>query len=130
VTPPSSARRLRDPAWTVVASLAIAAMPALLVFGWLRETPGFWRTDGGYPVFMRDLVAATFYPLLLWVIASGAWLTWRMATHPPASVASLRRRVLCLMALALLTGATLMVTAANNIENVLDGRPLHWHGRL
>jgi len=113
--------------WAAVLVLAFATLPALLVCAWLRETPAFWRSDGGYAPLTRELVATVFYPLLTWTLAAGAWLTWRLASRPPTSVASLKRRVLGVVVLALLTGATLMLITANNIENVLDGRPLHWH---
>src|ERR1700742_3267812 len=37
----------------------------LLFFVVLKEDPLFWRNEGGYPVFLRDLVLQAFYPLFL-----------------------------------------------------------------
>jgi len=122
-----AARRSRDRSWTLVASVAFALLVVLVLFGWLRETPDFWQPGSGAPPHLRHLVAVAFYPLLLWVVCSVGWLTTRLVAHPPATLARVRRRTLCVVALAMLTGATLMLTMANNVRNLFDGRPLHWH---
>jgi hypothetical protein len=40
-------------------------LPSLVSFSLLRETPIFWRNEGGYPIWLRDFVLTTYYPILL-----------------------------------------------------------------
>lgn len=40
-------------------------LPVLVGFSVLRETPVFWRNEGGYPIWLRDFVLTTYYPILL-----------------------------------------------------------------
>jgi hypothetical protein len=104
------------------AGLLLAITPCAL---W-REDPMFWRNAGGWPILLRDVVELTFYPMVaaqLCVLL--AFSAWTLLCPPPV----LRRRHLW-PATALLwcwTGAVLVLVVANNVENVLAGRPLHWH---
>jgi len=43
----------------------LVGLPVLVWFSWLREEKVFWLNEGGYPIWLRELVLATFYPLLL-----------------------------------------------------------------
>lgn len=111
------------------AGLAVANGSLLLVmtpFALLREDPLFWRNAGGWPIWLRELVKDTFYPLLAGELAvllllsamllcSPALLRWRKQTWPIAAL------------MWLWTVAVIVVVAGNNIANVLAGRPLHWH---
>ena len=38
-------------------------LPVFVWFSWLREDGLFWRNEGGYAVWLRDLVLATYYPI-------------------------------------------------------------------
>lgn len=43
----------------------VAGLPLLVTFSVLREMELFWRNDGGYPIWLRDLVLVAFYPILM-----------------------------------------------------------------
>lgn len=99
----------------------------LLPFVWLRETPYFWTNVGGYPLWLRDLVLIAYYPLLLVYVGSLSFLSWQLLCQPARSVRGfcVEAVVLGLLWLVVALVATLML--ANNIANLIDGRPLHDH---
>ena len=93
----------------------------------LRESALFWRNAGGYPVVLRELVLDTYYPLtglLLLACTIGTIVTF-------AGVATLRRStVVGWLIVAIAMGFGLAYAGANNLVNLMDGRPLHAHGTL
>jgi len=111
------------------ASLVVANGGMLMVmtpFALLREDPMFWRNAGGWPVWLRELVHDTFYPLLggelsllllisTMLLCSPALARWRKQAWPVAGL------------MWLWTAVVIAVVAGNNIANLLAGRPLHWH---
>lgn len=106
-------------------ALMIAGL--LLPFVWLREDPHFWTNAGGYPLWLRDLVLVAYYPLLLVYGALLPCLSWLWLCWPARSV-----RLFCVEAtvLAVLWVVVALVVAmmlANNVANLMDGRPLHAH---
>lgn len=90
----------------------------------LRESSLFWRNAGGYPVALRELVLDTYYPLtglLLLGCALGA-------ATALAGVTTLRRiTAVGWLIVAVAVGSGLAYAGANNLANVMDGRPLHSH---
>ena len=99
----------------------------LLPFVWLRETPDFWTNAGGYPLWLRDLVLVAYYPLLFAYLAWLPFLSWRWIFRPSRDI---RRFCVEAVLLALLWAVIALVVTlmlANNIGNLLDGRPLHSH---
>ncbi len=111
-----------------VASLGLTAGGmALLEAASLRENPMFWRNAGGYPVELRELILAFYYPGLLayvFLTFANCYAGWKLL------------RVGWLDGLALMLGCALngllfaiiaTVTVWNNVENLLDGLPLHFH---
>jgi len=44
--------------------LVLGLVGVLVVFAVLRENQVFWTNAGGYPIWLRDLVLWTFYPIL------------------------------------------------------------------
>ncbi|MCB1126928.1 MAG: hypothetical protein KDM81_10555 [Verrucomicrobiae bacterium] len=96
------------------------------VFAWWREDPVFWQNSGGWPVGLRAFVRVGFLPLLILHLGLLLWLTW-------LGLRSLLRRgvsLLLLGALPPLWVGTLAVVAwllVNNVLNLLEGRPFHWH---
>ena len=90
----------------------------------LRESSLFWRNAGGYPVVLRELVLETYYPatgVLLLACGLGA-------AHAFSRGALLRRTaVVGWLVLALAVGFGLAFAGANNLANLIDGRPLHSH---
>ena len=108
--------------------LGLNTAPAglLLAAAWLRETPLFWRNAGGFPVALRELVHYGFLPGLvvdgLLVGAAVLALVRHRGAHRP-----LARFGLLLAALqAMLLTAAVLVVLANNLDNFINGRPVHW----
>jgi len=99
----------------------------LLPFVWLRETPYFWTNAGGYPLWLRDLVQVAYYPLLFVYAGWLAFLSWQwmFRPSPSAKLFCVEATVLALMWMVVVLVAMLML--ANNISNLIDGRPLHDH---
>ena len=102
-------------------------LAVLIILALIREQPLFWRNAGGWPIWLRDLVGGSFYPLfmlefLLLIVFSVACAPYMSPRYCNASSAAI--------ALALLWGLFLLVIgilAANNLENLFTGRPVHWH---
>jgi hypothetical protein len=90
----------------------------------LRESSMFWRNAGGYPVALRALVLETYYPatgVLLLVFVVGTIRAFAGArTTSRFSVVGWR-------ILTLTVGFGLAIASANNVANLMDGRPLHYH---
>jgi len=108
-------------------SVAMMMAGLLLPFVWLREDPRFWTNAGGYPLWLRDLVLVSFYPLLLVYGVLLPCLSWLWLCWPARSV-----RLFCVEAalLALLwvaVGLVMTLMLANNVANLIEGRPLHAH---
>ncbi len=100
---------------------------AVLAGAMLRETPGFWRNAGGFPVGLRDLVFSSFYPSLaiyFFGLVSGSFTAWQLlrARSRSGGLLLLACGLNWLLFLVILT-----VVLCNNIENVMNGRPLHYH---
>lgn len=101
----------------------------LLVFGGaiLRETPSFWRNAGGYSVGLRELVLAGFYPafgIFVLLLVGAGFVGGKMLRQ------NIRAGALLLLACAfnlLLCAAIVTIVAWNNLENILQGLPLHHH---
>ena len=117
-----------DGAHLIVGAFVNASFLAVLVFfAYLREQPSFWTNVGNWPIWLRELVGASFYPLLLLVlilltIFSGACvrvLSFGCRTAIPA--------VLALPFLWVLFILVLLIVGANNLENLIAVRALHWH---
>jgi len=105
--------------WTLLP--AIAPWLGMTV---LRESALFWRHAGGYPVVLRDLVLDTYYPLTLLLLLACTLGT--LSTF--AGVATLRRStVVGWLIVAIAMGFGLAYAGANNLANLMDGRPLHSH---
>lgn len=90
----------------------------------LKETPLFWRNAGGYPLSLRLALLEAYYPftaLLLGVCAIG-FLRWLRAPQR-----SRRRSSFGWLVVALALGAGIAWGVANNVTNLIEGRPLHFH---
>ena len=110
-----------------VVFINLALLSLLGIFSWLREQPLFWRNIGGWPIWLRDLVWLLFYPVLLLEIAFLLTLT-----AAAARCVNLRcpYQGLALVSLVLLWSLWLvimLIVVWNNLENLVYGRPLHWH---
>jgi hypothetical protein len=99
----------------------------LVFFTYLREQPLFWTNAGNWPVWLRELVGASFYPLLLLelcllTIFSVACIRRLSFGHRTTTVV-----VASLPFLWMLLMLVLLLVGANNVENLMAGQPLHWH---
>jgi CBS domain containing-hemolysin-like protein len=113
---------------------ALALAAALTMFGlavlagaWLRETPSFWRNAGGYPVALRHLVLVGFYPALVIYFFSlifGSVVGWQLlrARHRSGGILLLACALNWLLFFAITA-----VVLWNNVDNIMNGRPLHYH---
>ena len=102
----------------------------LLVSSLLREMPEFWRNSGGYPILLRQMVLYLHYPILLLVFGGTAVVTV-MALRHFAEERRTGRRLLLLCGLQwLLFAAVLVLMGWNNVQNLLNGHLLHYHGDL
>jgi len=93
----------------------------------LRETPLFWHNAGGYSTELRALVLEGFYPALViyffWLLL-GSITVWRMLRRLN------RAGFILLLACAgnwLLLAVITTVVLWNNVENLLEGLPFHYH---
>ena len=100
---------------------------ALFYFACLRETPSFWTNAGGYPLWLRDLVLEGFYPLLFMYVGLVAHLSWEAITKPARVATFLWLEVCSLLLLWAAGGLTITIVVANNVTNLLEGRPFHSH---
>jgi hypothetical protein len=95
------------------------------VFAVLRETHEFWLHSGGYPLFLRDLVLVSFFPLVTFNFCALISLTTLCAAKvrgQPGLVAFFI--MLILLGWGLFFGAV-GIALKNNLENYLEGRPIH-----
>ena len=93
----------------------------------LRETPLFWRNAGGYSEGLRDWVKIGFpvlYGVDLILVALAFFVVLRAARVAPR-LARVGLTFALIQALLLLFAAGLAVQ--NNLQNIWEGRPLHWH---
>ena len=100
---------------------------AMLVATTLKETPIFWRNAGGYPVELRALVLAAFYPAyfiyFFWLLF-GTFMAWRLLrTFKRAGTVFLMACMANWMMLAVST----TIVIWNNVQNLLEGLPFHYH---
>jgi hypothetical protein len=90
----------------------------------LRESPLFWRNAGGYPVALREFVLGTYYPFTgLLLLSGGLGITQSIA----GGTRLRRSTVVGWLIVAGITGFGLAYAGANNLANLMDGRPLHAH---
>jgi hypothetical protein len=100
----------------------------LLMSAVLRETPEFWRNEGGYPIPLRELVFYLHYPLLLLVFAATTAATVMSLRFLAENRGAGGGRMLFLCGLQWLLFATaLTIMLWNNVQNLLNGHPLHFH---
>lgn len=113
-------------AWGCLPLLA-GAVVLLLVGTMLREQPTFWTNAGGYPVWVRQTVRLLYWPgLVLSGLGLAVWSGWMVLQ------AACRRRgmMVSLIAVVLMwsaMGVVVVWMAWNNLENLFEGRDLHYH---
>lgn len=93
----------------------LLGLPLLLWFCWLRETPIFWRNEGGYPVWLRAVVLDTYYPILFLNVFLMFLYVFLLLRAPPRSQRSLRLNLAVLALMAAAIGFAVICTVADNI---------------
>lgn len=109
------------------AAINFLILIVLMTCSYLREEPLFWTNEGDWTSRARELVQNAYYPLLalefLLLAASTAASVYLMSARRASAS-------LAVILLPMLWGLYLMVVAnsvANNLDNLWNGRPLHWH---
>ena len=108
-------------------AVAFLLNSGLLLLVLLREDPQFWINEGGYPVWLREFVLVSFYPLLFiqFVVLVGATIL-QIRVLPLEG--SFRLGVLLVVLLLwVFFGIIMGIMLANNVDNLLNGRDLHYH---
>ncbi len=119
--------RLASVGW-IALGLVGGGLCALLVwFAWLRETPLFWRNMGGYPVWLRTTVLWAFHPLLAVCFMGSVYLSWALLARWTGSSRLWAVQAGLVLLCWAMVGLSVLFAAANNISNIIDGRPLHSH---
>jgi hypothetical protein len=113
-----------------LAASGAAGLVLLLVntgFTVLKEDPLFWRNAGGYSVGLRETVLTIYYPLL--VVNCLLCATYTLLTAARRTVSG--RSSLLGVAGAVLLWALLFLNfgllTANNLQYIINGRPVHYH---
>lgn len=111
----------------LAASLNCGLGLALFWAAGLRETPPFWHNAGGFPVSLREWVLIAFYPLTFLCLLLAAATSW-LALNTAVTGRGLRAVLLGItLAQWILITAVVTVAVWNNLDNLINGRPLHWH---
>jgi hypothetical protein len=92
----------------------------------LKETPVFWRNEGGFPPTLRAFILDFYYPVTAVLLVSSVFALvhdLRQGRRP------LRPAMVAWIIMGLILGAGLALLLGNNLVNLIEGRPLHHHGR-
>lgn len=112
----------------LVATAVIFVFCIILVgFATLREDQAFWTNAGGFPILPRDFVRWTFLPLF--IVTATALLALNMAcfTKLCGSPRFIIVESLFLLLCWGLLGISGYIAFKNNIQNIINGAPLHRH---
>jgi hypothetical protein len=109
------------------AAVNFTFLAVLFLFACLREQSMFWTNVGNWPIWLRELVGASFYPLLLLelllLMAFSGVCVRLLASRRPAGMTA----VAVLPLLWTLFLLIVVIVGANNLDNLIAGQPLHWH---
>lgn len=99
----------------------------LFCASFLRESELFWRSEGGWPIWLRNLVEMAFYPLFVVLLGSVTLsVGWIVIGAPTRSRLGLL--VWCILGgQILLMIGIIAVVLFNNVANLFSGRPIHSH---
>lgn len=115
--------------WFLIALAMPAPAVVLLSFAVLREQPEFWRNTGGWPLWLRDLVLVSFYPLLAAHLCALAILSFfAFGGNSESSRGTRLFQGILLLGLWMLAASAIATAFFNNIMNLLNGQSLHSHG--
>jgi len=107
----------------VILGLALSIL--LFYFVLLRESPVFWMNIGGYPLWLRDVVEITYYPLFFLNLGILISLSSLLFSYPPISRTIMWIEAGMISFLWGCFGIIFVMNVANNVCNLMEGRPLH-----
>ncbi len=116
-------KRRQDSSEILTGCTLIGATIGWVIMTALRETPIFWHNSGGYPVGLRMFVLDFYQPITAVLLLAGVWRG--LALLRPNGSARRNIGLTLILWTLLMLGIGLM--AANNMINLIEGRPLHWH---
>jgi hypothetical protein len=105
--------------------LTLISGATCLGFALLRETADFWLHSGGYPLWLRDLVRVTYYPLILGDLLALSALTATLCARLRLAREWVILEILLLGAAWALLAGSLGISAKNNALNFWHNRPIH-----
>lgn len=115
-----------NPAAFIASLIALVMTGAILVLTLLKETPIFWRNEGGYAIWFRNWMEVSYYPVLFLVMSVCICTTAGEVRHAIKGRFS-SSHWLHLGVTWILLAASISLLVANNLSNLLHGNPLHWH---
>ena len=121
--PPQPGSHLRQ--WAEVI-LSIFLTVVVVEFVRFREDRSFWL-DGSSSARLRSFVCEMFYPVVWMQTALLIRITWGAFVGHFQSIRLGLAQPAIILLLWLAHAASLLFAVQNNVVNVLQGRPLHWH---
>ena len=91
-----------------------------------KESQEFWLNSGGYPVWLRDCVRVLYYPYLFFVLVAAITLSRSVCVQFFKQL-RLQWVWFVLIATWVVLLASLGLLFTNNIINVFNLRPIHYH---
>jgi hypothetical protein len=109
------------------ATFLVTLNALLLVMTVLRESQLFWRNEGGYPIPFRAFVLNYYAPLFL--LMALANVLFSVLGFQRVRKLGLLLVIFFVFASGIwfLFGSTVAIMVANNVINLLENRPMHWH---
>lgn len=108
---------------------AIFTGVVLVAFAILRERADFWLNAGGYPLWLRSCVAC-FVPLFATQCLLLIGLAVSVFAFPNPSLVAWWFEAAWISLATLLTVTAAVAALADNVSNLIDGRPWHDHAVL
>jgi len=110
----------------VLLPVAVLFGSLLPYFAVLRETPDFWTNAGGYPLWLREWVGC-FIPMFLGHLVLVFFIASSLVLGTAQSVRTWWLEAGILALVVMLSAVSAAIALANNISNLIDGRPVHYH---
>lgn len=109
----------------IVGIACLLLVCGLFGFTILKEDQSFWRDAGGYPIWLRELVHALYYPYLVLVLTTVGAASYSTLCQFTKSF-KVHKSWILLACTWLLLGCSVGLLLSNNLVNVWNGRPIHF----
>lgn len=97
---------------------------ALLFAALLRETPLFWRNEGGFPVWLREFTLILYWPGVA-VMAVGGLLSIRLMVSLFVGTPLLKPACAAVILQWLLWLTVMLLALWDNLNRLISGAPLY-----